>query len=244
VTVRPDTESVDDLNGLVARRLVVGALDTNCWILFRPRSDKAIIIDPGDEPQRIIDACSDLKPLAVVLSHQHWDHVLALPDVADEFGIEVYAHPDDSPVWPHERRYLATHGRFDAGTATADLLACGCHLGAPRDRPLWEGLTRDVGAGWSIDADGLVLRALHTPGHTPGSISLATSGHVFTGDTLFPGGPGLTGWPLSDFDTIIGSIRTKLFTLPNRTKVHPGHGRSTTIGDERPQLSAWIDRGW
>lgn len=239
-----DAEIVDESNGLIARRVVVGALDTNCWILFTPSSKQAIIIDPGDEPNRIIDACSDLEPVAVALSHQHWDHVLALPDVADAFGLAVHAHPDDAPVWPHELDYLAEHSHFDAGSATADLLACGCHIGPPQGRPLWAGLTRPTTAGSNITTGGLELKVLYTPGHTPGGISFATSGHVFTGDTLFPGGPGLTGWPLSDFDTIINSIRTQLFTLPDQTQVHPGHGRSTTVVVERPQLPAWIDRGW
>jgi glyoxylase-like metal-dependent hydrolase (beta-lactamase superfamily II) len=85
---------------------------------------------------------------------------------------------------------------------------------------------------------------LHTPGHTPGSICIALEGVVITGDTLFPGGPGATRFDHSSFDTIIESISTKLFTLPDNTVVLPGHGDATTIGAERPQLSTWIDRGW
>jgi glyoxylase-like metal-dependent hydrolase (beta-lactamase superfamily II) len=85
---------------------------------------------------------------------------------------------------------------------------------------------------------------VHTPGHTPGGISLLAGRHVLTGDTLFPGGPGLTGWPLSDFATIIDSIRDGLFALPDDTVVLPGHGRSTTIGTERPHLDDWIARNW
>jgi hydroxyacylglutathione hydrolase len=75
-------------------------------------------------------------------------------------------------------------------------------------------------------------------------VSLLVGGHVLTGDTLFPGGPGLTGWPLSDFDTILDSIEHRLLTLPDRTAVHPGHGDRTTIGAERGQLEAWRARGW
>jgi glyoxylase-like metal-dependent hydrolase (beta-lactamase superfamily II) len=85
---------------------------------------------------------------------------------------------------------------------------------------------------------------LHTPGHTPGSICIALEGVVITGDTLFPGGPGATRFDHSSFDTIIESISTKLFTLPDNTVVLPGHGDATTIGTERPQLLTWIDRGW
>jgi glyoxylase-like metal-dependent hydrolase (beta-lactamase superfamily II) len=84
----------------------------------------------------------------------------------------------------------------------------------------------------------------HTPGHTPGSICIALDGVVITGDTLFPGGPGATRFDHSSFETIIESITSKLFTLPDDTVVLPGHGDSTTIGTERPQLAAWVERGW
>ena len=83
-----------------------------------------------------------------------------------------------------------------------------------------------------------------TPGHTPGSVCLILDGVVFTGDTLFPGGPGATRFEHSSFATIIQSIEAELFTLPDTTVVLPGHGESTTIGTERPQLAEWIERGW
>jgi glyoxylase-like metal-dependent hydrolase (beta-lactamase superfamily II) len=83
-----------------------------------------------------------------------------------------------------------------------------------------------------------------TPGHTPGSVCFVLDGVVLTGDTLFPGGPGATRFEHSSFERIIASLREKLFTLPDHTVVLPGHGEATTIGTERPQLSAWIERGW
>jgi glyoxylase-like metal-dependent hydrolase (beta-lactamase superfamily II) len=88
------------------------------------------------------------------------------------------------------------------------------------------------------------LRALHTPGHTPGSICFHIDEHLFSGDTLFPGGPGNTANPKGSFPTIIDSIRTKLFALPDETQVLPGHGAATTVGRERPHLNEWIERGW
>jgi glyoxylase-like metal-dependent hydrolase (beta-lactamase superfamily II) len=88
------------------------------------------------------------------------------------------------------------------------------------------------------------VQILHTPGHTQGSVCILLPGVVITGDTLFPGGPGATRFDHSSFDTIIESITSKLFTLPDDTVVLPGHGNSTTIGTERPQLSEWIERGW
>ena len=88
------------------------------------------------------------------------------------------------------------------------------------------------------------LTALHTPGHSPGSLSFVTDGILIAGDTLFPGGPGNTQRPDGSFDQIIESLRAKLFTLPDDTAVYPGHGKPTTIGREKPHLQEWIDRGW
>jgi hydroxyacylglutathione hydrolase len=202
------------------------------------------MIDPGDEPKRLIDATADLRVRHIVLTHTHWDHVLGVPTVSDHYGVIPSAHPSDAPVWPHEQRHLQEHGHFDAGTATHALLACNCTLRPADNQPLWTGATNPVHHGNTLQCGAASMRVLATPGHTPGSISLVNGDRVFTGDTLFPGGPGLTGWPLSDFPTIIDSITTQLFGLPDQTIVHPGHGKDTTIGTERPELQHWIQRGW
>jgi glyoxylase-like metal-dependent hydrolase (beta-lactamase superfamily II) len=88
------------------------------------------------------------------------------------------------------------------------------------------------------------LQAIHTPGHTPGSTCFLIGQHLFTGDTLFPGGPGNTGNDPVRFERIMGSLRERLFSLPDETIVYPGHGRDTTIGQERPHLEEWAARGW
>ncbi|MHA6513546.1 MBL fold metallo-hydrolase [Tessaracoccus sp. Z1128] len=148
---------------------------------------------------------------------------------------------------------LLTHGHWDHIRAALDVAAL---AGAPvhlhdADRFLWEaehGRARfePLRDGDTFAAGGVVLETRHTPGHTPGSTSFvaAALGCVFSGDTLFEGGPGATRWHYSSFERIIGSIETRLFTLPVETVVHTGHGPSTTIGAERPALPEWIRRGW
>jgi len=237
-----DLELVD--GALLIRRLTVGDLATNCWIIASTTTSEAVIVDPGDEPARILDAIADLTVCGIVVTHTHWDHVLGVPALVEAIGCTVAGHPADRPVWRHEVAYLDHHGHFDAGTATNDLLECGCALALGPTLDLWNGDILPLAHDAQIQLADITIDVLHTPGHTPGSISLATDRHVFTGDTLFPGGPGLTGWPFSDFATIIESIDTELFSLGDRTDVHPGHGESTTIGAQRPQLDAWIQRGW
>jgi glyoxylase-like metal-dependent hydrolase (beta-lactamase superfamily II) len=238
------TGAVRDAVAEVAlRRIVVGPLQTNCWVVHASGSRQALLVDPGDEPERILDAVADLQVTGIVLSHAHFDHVLAVPDVAAALGAPVLAHADDAPVWPHELATLDRNGHFDAGTATADLLAAGHSLRPDPRRTLWDGrIDRYVDDGEVLAVGPLRVRVHHTPGHTPGGLSLAVSGgtgqprHVLTGDTLFPGGPGLTGWPLSDFPTILTSVR-RLLDLPADTVVHPGHGPDTTVAAERPALT-------
>jgi hydroxyacylglutathione hydrolase len=223
------------------RRIVVGPLATNCWVLHAAGDRRALVVDPGDEPDRVRAAAAGLDVVAVVLTHAHWDHVLGA-GAAAALGAPVLAHADDAPVWPHELATLDRLGHWDAGTATADLLAAG-HPLRPEGR-LWDGrIDAPLVDGQVLTVGPLAIEVLHTPGHTPGGVSLHVEGHLLTGDTLFPGGPGLTGWPLSHFPTIMRSVR-RLAALPAATAVHPGHGPSTTVGAERPHLDDWADRGW
>jgi glyoxylase-like metal-dependent hydrolase (beta-lactamase superfamily II) len=174
---------------------------------------ECVVVDAPHDVEAIVAAVGGRRLLAVVATHAHDDHVRQAPAVAERLGAPVLLHPADRPVWE------LTH---------------------PAARP-----TEDLADGQVLTVAGTALHVLHTPGHTPGSVCLHAPelGVVLTGDTLFAGGPGATGRSFSDFPTIVGSIRTRLLTLPPQTRVLTGHGDSTTIGDEAPHLAEWVARG-
>lgn len=251
-TGQPDDARGDAVNDtgveVVLHRVVVGPLHTNCWIMHAAGHAQALLIDPGDEPERVLDAVRRhrLDVRAVVLTHAHFDHVLAVPEVTAALDVPVLAHPDDAEVWPGELAHLREHGHWDAGTATAELLSERPGTLTPDPaRPLWDGVGTPVADGHRVELGPITATLLHTPGHTPGGLTIAAPGNLLTGDTLFPGGPGLTAisWPLSDFTSIMASVE-RLIARPDDTAVHPGHGRSTTVGDERSHVPSWHARGW
>jgi glyoxylase-like metal-dependent hydrolase (beta-lactamase superfamily II) len=145
------------------------------------------------------------------------------------------------------RRVLTTHGHWDHIQAVEAMRDAGIDVGiAADDAEMLPAYDFTIPDDETIAVGDLRLHTIHTPGHTPGSTCFVLEGHpvVFSGDTLFPGGPGNTSTPQGDFDTIIESIDRRLLTLPEEMLVLPGHGLDTTIGDERPHLQEWIDRGW
>ena len=147
------------------------------------------------------------------------------------------------------RRILETHGHHDHIGAVAQMREAGYEVAVTAlDAPRLKDVGYDVFLDDAevIEVGRLRLHAIHTPGHTEGSICFRVDGHpvLFSGDTLFPGGPGGTKFPGGDFATIVDSLEHKLFTLPADTLVLPGHGTDTTIGTERPSLQGWVDRGW
>ena len=165
--------------------------------------DECIVIDAPHDVAAILDVVGSRRVLAVVCTHAHDDHVRVAPELAAAVDAPILLHPDDAPVWELTHPDTQPDGQLAAGTSLV------------------------VG-----DASLLVL---HTPGHSPGAVCLYAPdlGVVFTGDTLFQGGPGATGRSFSDRDTLVRSIQELLFTLPGDTVVHTGHGPSTTIDAER-----------
>ena len=145
------------------------------------------------------------------------------------------------------RKVLETHGHWDHIQAVPHVRDAGYSVGVTaQDAGMLPSYDEVIEDDTVIDVGRLRLRTIHTPGHTPGSMSFLLEGHpvLFSGDTLFPGGPGNTTFEGGDFPTIIESVDRKLFTLPADTIVLPGHGDRTTIGAERPHLQEWVDRGW
>ncbi|WP_432571553.1 MBL fold metallo-hydrolase [Kineococcus sp. SYSU DK005] len=190
-------------------------VDNNVWIVGD--DSEVVVLDAPHDVDAIATAVGDRTLLAVLATHAHDDHVRRAPELAQRFS--------------------------DGGHRVPVLLH-------PADREVWElthpGVpTTDLVHGEVVAVAGAELHVLHTPGHTPGSVSVyaPSLGTVFTGDTLFAGGPGATGRSFSSFPAIVASIRDVLLGLPPETRVLTGHGQSTTIGDEAPHLQEWVDRG-
>jgi len=189
-------------------------VDNNVWLIGD--DDEVLVIDAAHDAAAIAAAVGNRRVVAILCTHGHDDHIDAAPDLAVRTGARILLHPADAPLWGMKHR---------------DRLP-----------------DADLVDGESITVAGVDGTVLHTPGHSQGAVcvyfpDLGDAGVVFSGDTLFAGGPGATGRSFSDFPTIIDSISRRLLTLPPATVVHTGHGDDTTIGDEAPHLEDWIARG-
>jgi glyoxylase-like metal-dependent hydrolase (beta-lactamase superfamily II) len=171
---------------------------------------EVLVIDAAHDADAIAKVVGDRRVVAVVCTHAHDDHVNQAPALADRFDAPILLNPAEAPLW---------------------------EMTWPDRKP-----DRELNDGDVLRAGGVELRALQTPGHSPGSTCLYAPelGILFSGDTLFQGGPGATGKSYSSYDTILDSIRDRLFTLPGETEVRPGHGDSTRIGAESPHLEEWL----
>ena len=207
---------------MIIRQMALGPIQANCFILGCEKTRQAVVIDPGDDADRILTSLAGDRLTAVQISntHGHFDHVGANKRLKETTGADILIHRDDAPMLT----------QLSASAAAWGLAA--------EDSPRADRLLED---GDTISFGTHTLKVLHTPGHTIGGVCLyvehnhagALKKAVFVGDTLFAGSIGRTDFPGGNFDTLINSIRTKLFTLDDDVKVYPGHMGNTTIGVEK-----------
>ena len=205
-----------ELPGLTITKVAVGPMNNNAYLLRCTGTGELLLIDAANEADTLLRLLAGAPLATIVTTHQHWDHWAALEAVDQATGARTAAHPDDADALPVTVTDLVRHG---------DTVRVGdCNLSV-----------------------------IHLRGHTPGSIALcydaagqlADQPHLFTGDSLFPGGPGNTEHDPKRFGQLMDDLEERVFgELPDGTWVYPGHGQDTTIGAERPHMPEWRARGW
>ncbi len=206
---------------MILRTLTVGLIQTNCYIIGCERTKEGAIIDPGGHPERILQAVREagLTVRYVLNTHCHFDHMAANAEVVAATGAPLAIHPAERPI-------LESRGG-------AAWFGVPISPSPPPDLELMDGQILEVGT--------LRLQVLHTPGHSPGSVTfyLPDQGVAFDGDVLFAMGVGRTDLPGGDWDTLMRSIGEVLFALPDETVLYPGHGPPTTVGQEK-RFNPWL----
>ncbi len=199
---------------MIIKTLAVGPIMANCFILGCEETLEAAVIDPGDEADRILQALaeSNLTTKLIINTHGHFDHVGANKRLNEVTGAPILIHPLDAPLLNQLANSAAAWGMTAENSPAPD---------------------RELQDGDEVTFGKVLLKVIHTPGHTPGGISLYTDSEVFVGDTLFAGSIGRTDFPGGSFETLQASIQQKLFALSDDLKVYPGHNQTTTIGVEK-----------
>ena len=199
---------------MIIKKLEVGPIMANCFILGCESTKEGVVIDPGDDADRILMelAKSGLKVKYLINTHGHFDHVGANKRMKEVTGAEIAVHPDDEPMFQELSRSSMMFGLSAENSPPADIR---------------------LNDGDEITFGEITLKVIHTPGHSKGGICLYTKGYLFAGDTLFAGSIGRTDLNGGDYDTLISSIKEKLLVLEPETVVYTGHGPETTIGNEK-----------
>ena len=219
---------MDVANEIMVRGIVVGVFAENCWVVGNRRTGEAICIDPGDQPDEVLALAKDMGVTikAIANSHAHVDHILGVRGVQAATGATFLLHQSDLDLLRHGWQGAVSSFGIDESQGPPD----------PNGF---------VANGDEVEVAGLKLKAIATPGHTPGSVSYYADGLLFSGDTLFRGSIGRTDLPGGDFDEEMRSITNELLTLPEETIVLPGHMQETTVAFERdhnPFVQDWLRR--
>ena len=194
--------------------MVVGPIQATAWLVWDPDSRAGFLIDPGDEPERLAAwvESRQVRLEMLVGTHGHLDHVAGAAPLQEKLGLPFALHPADRPLLE----------------AMPDMAR---QFGLPPAAP--PVLDRELAAGETLRAGALELTVAHTPGHSPGSVTLQGGNHLFCGDLVFAGSVGRTDLPGGSMEELVRSIREQILTLDDGTVIHPGHGPDTTVGRER-----------
>jgi glyoxylase-like metal-dependent hydrolase (beta-lactamase superfamily II) len=203
------------------QRFSLGAFQTNCYVITDEATHTAVVLDPGYQPDIVLDAIEGYSVTHILLTHAHLDHIGGLAQLKQHTRAPVYIHQEERD-WLTDPM-LNGSGRWPQG---------GGYITGPA-------ADRFVAEGDMIFFGGTEILVLHVPGHSPGSVAYILNDQVFAGDTLFYGSIGRTDLPGGDRETLLHSIRTKLYTLPDNTLVYPGHGQETSIEREK-QLNPFV----
>ncbi|MBI3790538.1 MAG: MBL fold metallo-hydrolase [Gemmatimonadetes bacterium] len=193
-------------------QVTVGLLEENCWVVADPAAGRCVLVDPGDDPERIVAAvkASGCIPEAIWLTHAHFDHVGGIVGVLRAWPLPIFLHPADATLY---------------GVAAKSAQRWGIDIEQP---PAWD---RDLAEGDVLRVGSATFSVIHVPGHAPGHVAFVGAGVVFGGDCLFAGSIGRTDLPFSSGPQLMQSLE-RFAALPGETVVHPGHGPSTTIARE------------
>lgn len=193
----------------------LGAYQTNCYIVVDENTKEALIVDPGSEAKRILNVLEEykFKPIKIILTHGHSDHIGAINGILEKYDLPIYIHKADEAFLADPKVNLSAFNGLGEVSITK--------------KP------EIIAEGDTITCGDIVFTVIETPGHTPGGVCFySEEGIVLAGDTLFAGSVGRTDFPGGSMETLVASIKNKLFKLPGNTEVYPGHGPGTTIAQE------------